>query len=367
MKTAAKFSVLAFLLAPAMSGEIQSADSKRGADIFRSHSCVECHSIQGKGGTIGPDLGKALGRGYHPAGFAALMWNHAPTMWSAMEKQGLKVTALSEQQAADLFAYFYSVRLFDMPSDASRGKQLLTSKHCVECHGNQASAAAGAPAVRDWQSVGRPLQLASAMWNHGASMRQAFAAKKIAWPVLTGQDLSDIALYARTLPGSRSKPAEFEARLEEGKQLFTAKGCAGCHNGKLSLEPRLTGKTVNDIGAAMWNHLPSMQPTAPNLTGHELEQVVTYLWAEQVRLSKGDANRGRKVFVAKNCVSCHEGASPSAPSLADRKGSFSSIVMISALWSHGPRMLEQVRSKGVPWPHFSQSEMSDLIAYLNTK
>jgi hypothetical protein len=41
--------------------------------------------------------------------------------------------------------------------------------------------------------------------------------------------------------------------------------------------------------------------------------------------------------------------------------------MVSALWRHGPAMLEQMRKDGVPWPRFEGSQMADLIAYLNSK
>ena len=41
--------------------------------------------------------------------------------------------------------------------------------------------------------------------------------------------------------------------------------------------------------------------------------------------------------------------------------------MVSALWRHGPRMLDQMKTKGLEWPRFDGAQMADLIAYLNTK
>ena len=41
--------------------------------------------------------------------------------------------------------------------------------------------------------------------------------------------------------------------------------------------------------------------------------------------------------------------------------------MISVLWRHGPRMLDQMKTKGIEWPRFDGTQMADLIAYLNVK
>ena len=67
-----------------------SADSARGRQLFETLSCVQCHSVNGKGGSIGPDLGRIVDRGFTPASLAATMWNHAPAMWAAMRQQGIR-------------------------------------------------------------------------------------------------------------------------------------------------------------------------------------------------------------------------------------------------------------------------------------
>ncbi len=41
--------------------------------------------------------------------------------------------------------------------------------------------------------------------------------------------------------------------------------------------------------------------------------------------------------------------------------------MVSVLWRHGPRMLDQMKTKGLAWPRFDGAQMADLIAYLNSK
>ena len=342
-------------------------DSQRGEELFRSESCVQCHSIKGKGGSSAPDLSRIVDRDFTPAVLASTMWNHAPTMWSAMQAKGVTKSTLSEQSAADLFAYFYSTRYFDKPGDAGRGKALFTSHHCDECHGIATSKAAGAKPVAEWQSLGHPIVLAQAMWNHAANMHEAFAQKKLRWQEFTSQELTDVLVYLRNLPETRNLPSGFSYLPEQGgRAVFQEKGCVKCHTGKLALENRLRNVTLTDIAVDMWNHAPRMKPAPPTLDQDEMRKVVSYLWVRQFFRGGGNSARGKRVFAQKNCAACHENASSSAPSLAAKKGSYSTISMVSALWDHGPRMREQMLAKNLPWPQFSSAQMADLIAYLNT-
>ena len=48
-------------------------------------------------------------------------------------------------------------------------------------------------------------------------------------------------------------------------------------------------------------------------------------------------------------------------------GNFSAVSMISSLWRHGPRMLNMMQQKHVPWPRIDGTQMADLIAFLNTR
>src|SRR5256884_5280519 len=126
---------MALITAAAEGATFPSADSLRGARVFTDQSCIQCHSINGEGGKIAPDLGKRIDRNYTPALLASVMWNHAPSMWSAMRERGVPVASLNDQDAGDLFAYFYAARFFDRPGDAARGKRLFAVKHCADCHG----------------------------------------------------------------------------------------------------------------------------------------------------------------------------------------------------------------------------------------
>ncbi|HZT28409.1 MAG TPA: cytochrome c [Bryobacteraceae bacterium] len=354
------------LILGAHAAEEVAGDSQRGRELFRSESCVQCHSINGQGGKVAPDLGRRVDRDFTPAVLASTMWNHAPTMWSAMRSQGVEKRQLSEQAAADLFAYFYSTRFFDKPGDAGRGKQLFSAHHCAECHGIATPKESGAKPVAQWTALGHPIILVQAMWNHAANMRAAFAQKKIPWQQLTSQELTDILVYLRNLPETRNLPAGFEyPPAQGGDALFQSKGCIKCHVGRLALENRLRDLTLTDIAVDMWNHAPRMKPAPPALEQDEMRKIVSYLWVRQFFRGGGSATRGKRVFTEKNCATCHNNPSSGAPNLAAKKGSFSTISMVAALWDHGPGMLAQMQAKNLPWPQFDARQMSDLIAYLN--
>jgi cytochrome c2 len=327
------------------------ADSVRGARLFETLACIQCHSINGTGGPqqekIGPDLGRRSAREFTPASLAATMWNHAPAMWATMQVRDVRAGDLNEQAAADLFAYFYSARFFDKPGDAARGKQLLASKRCAECHSGDRS-------PEHWQSVGSPIELAAAMWNHGPL--------KLKRSELTAQDLADILVYVR---GGRALEARIEITAgSNGQALFQSKGCAECHTGKLDLPPRLRGKTLTEIAADMWNHQPRMASAPPHLDPAEMRELLSYLWAAQFFAGSGSAAAGQRVFAAKHCTVCHDNGP--GPKLPPAGRAFSGASMVSALWSHGPNMLEQMKSKNIAWPRFEGAQMADLIAFLNS-
>jgi cytochrome c2 len=174
-------------------------------------------------------------------------------------------------------------------------------------------------------------------------------------------------VYLQNLPETRGITHDFKlAASEQGATLFQSKGCADCHKGSLALEARLRNQTLTDIAVDMWNHQPKMKNPPPALSEEEMRQILAYLWANQYFRGVGNATHGKTVFAAKGCATCHNDPSSGAPKLAKGKDAYSAITMVSALWDHGPRMLDLMSQKKIPWPRFTAREMSDLIAYLNS-
>ena len=56
-------------------------------------------------------------------------------MWEAMQTKGIGARLLSEQEVADLFAYFFAARYFERAGDSGRGRRVFQSKQCGQCHG----------------------------------------------------------------------------------------------------------------------------------------------------------------------------------------------------------------------------------------
>ncbi len=343
-------------------------DSKRGEQLFVNQRCVQCHSVNGKGGKMGMDLSARVDRGFTPALLSSAMWNHAPVMWAAMEGAGIEKPVLSTGDAADLFAYLYSTRFFDKPGDAARGKRAFADRHCADCHGIMESRAEGAPPIVKWESLGQPMVMVQQMWDHSSSMRAAFARKKIPWQELTAPELSDMLAYLQNLPQTRGMETRFSFTSGDGgQQIFESKGCVKCHVGKLALEDRLHSLTLTEIAVDMWNHAPRMIQPVPQLSQDEMRQLLSYLWMRQFVYAKGDAARGKTVFAAKLCAYCHNGGEHGAPQLPGQGRGYSEITIVSALWKHGPQMFTRMKQAQVSWPRFNNAQqMSDLVAYLNT-
>jgi mono/diheme cytochrome c family protein len=360
--------LLALVSAMAAFGQVVTADSSRGAALFESLHCVQCHSVSGKGGHTGSDLGRLAARNFTPASLAATLWNHAPTMWAAMRASEIHAGDLDEQGAADLFAFFYSARFFEVPGDAARGK-LVMDRSCGRCHGLSSSKKPGIPAAIEWKNVDTPFELVASMWNHLPKMQAEAAASRTPLPQLRAQDLVDLLVYVRHVPGFAAEPVFQTSAGTNGESLFTSKGCARCHKSGSELSARIKGNTLTEIAAALWNHGPAMRAAGASATHFEpdeMRDLLSYLWARRFFENSGNAARGAKIFASKGCAGCHLHPAAGTPEIVRGARSFSASAMVSALWRHGPVMFEAMKKQGKPWPQFTGIDMADLITYMNT-
>lgn len=342
------------------------ADAERGAQVLQRENCLHCHALRGEGGNLAPDLSRRTAHGYTPATLASMMWNHAPAMWAEISAQKLPLPQLSPADAEDLFAYLYSMRYFERPGDAGRGKQLFLERHCAECHSlDDSGKGPGAP-VSKWKSLSDPMALVQQMWNHSSAMKSELAQRKKVWVALTGPELNDLTVYLQNFPVGRKAPPQFTLPpASEGKALFDA-SCAQCHKASLSLDRRLNGMTLTDVAASMWNHVPRML-AVPVIEEGDMARIVAYVWQSQYLGPSGNVGRGRKTFEEKKCASCHDPGGVAAGKFVRGERVLTPLSMISALWSHGPQMEAEMKSRGIAWPRLAPDDVSNLVSYLNTR
>jgi mono/diheme cytochrome c family protein len=191
--------LIAYIVASASDGtgdtaQVVPGTPEHGEQLFAEKKCVTCHAVAGRGGRIGPDLGRP---GHHMSltEFAGRMWNHSATMATRMKERGLDVPTLSGQDVADLLAYLFVSRYFESAGQAQRGRQVMADKGCLGCHAVSGKGGSGGGDFARSTVVGSPSALVAAMWNHASLMETEAARRNVAWPTLTGTDLRDIASY----------------------------------------------------------------------------------------------------------------------------------------------------------------------------
>ena len=358
-------------------------DASRGREVLRERGCVVCHPVTAGESGLAPNLNQLASRGLNPASFTALLWNHAPRMWAEMAKRNMRIPQPSEQEVADLFAYFYSLRYFEPPGDAGRGKSVFEQKRCVECHplDERTSPVAGARPVSEWPSIADPLIRLEAIWNHAAQMSQEMERRGIRWPRFRPQEMADLWVFLRTRPNQMAGVARGSfGDVGEGKRIFALHRCNQCHTLGERTPRKIDLKTVAEekrnlaaFGAAMWNHQPRLAERAVlegagvrPFEASEMAHLVAYLREEQLFWPLGDPDQGAKVFRGKSCVSCHAEGSTTAPHLRGSLTPYAPERVAAALWLHGPAMLRRMEEQGIRWPRLTGDQLADLIAYVNT-
>jgi hypothetical protein len=214
-----------------------------------------------------------------------------------------------------------------------------------------------------WHSLRDPIGFAQDMWNRQAGMSPAFERKGVYHQRLTSAEMNDLLTYLDNLLGIRSKEPQFHlADSETGRIQFHRMECDGCHRGKLSLEERAERISMADIQAAMWNHALTRLKTRPAVTYDEMSSLVGYLWSLE---PGGDARHGERAFAKRKCADCHADSGKGALTLSERD--LSPVLLITALWSHGPAMQAEMSRKNLTWPRVGRSELADMAAYLRTR
>lgn len=365
-------------------------DARKGWQVFSEKGCAKCHGIgEKRTDTQAPDLTNTPFAHLSSAGLAAAMWNHAPAMWEVMSTKSYNFKKIDTGEMKDLFSFLYFMRYLDEPGDPARGKEVLQKKGCARCHSIGGDKGRIGPDLALWKEYKNPLAWVQLMWNHAIKMKKAMERGSTReWPKLESHDIADIIAYVGSLGG---RPVRAKALLApgdpvEGRRTFTDRGCKQCHptegTGK-SIGPNLgvarsdLPPTVGQLASLMWNHFPVMfnemqkeKIKMPLLSTKDIADITAYLFSIRYFDPPGDRQAGKDSFYAKKCNVCHaiqvdSREKSEGPNLAAIKDSLSPITLASALWNHGPKMVEKMREKNIQWYKISDKELINLMAYLN--
>ncbi|MBI3934876.1 MAG: c-type cytochrome [Acidobacteria bacterium] len=177
----------------------------RGEVLFRTKQCVACHSIGGRGGDIGPDLGRAeLPRRYGE--IAVVMWNHAPQMNRLATTSAVPYPNFEPQELADVLAYLNSLPATPQ-GNAAAGARVFEAEGCTACHATRAAETSAGPNLTRLERSLTPESIGATMWNHGPKMLQRMEQSSIPWPLFSSQELADTLAYLESIQLPDRAPA----------------------------------------------------------------------------------------------------------------------------------------------------------------
>jgi Ni/Fe-hydrogenase subunit HybB-like protein/cytochrome c2 len=242
----------------------QPGNPATGKAIFASKGCARCHGSNAWD-KPGPDLARYRGR-FSAIFVAQAMWNHGGEMATVMRGQGVPWPKFAGREIGDLIAYLQAgyegttaERVYFEPGSPRRGRELFSTKRCIECHAIAGVGGRGGPDLaRGGELVGSTSAIAGLMWNHSQGMTAEFARRGLARVTFSGQEMADILAYLYFV-----NYASVRGAPDRGGILFVKK-CSSCHSigGGKRVGPDLGAAPALDqpiaIMAAMWDHAPTM-------------------------------------------------------------------------------------------------------------
>ncbi len=356
----------------------------KGRFIFEQKGCINCHSIEGDGGDIGPDLGYKKFYG-SLLQLASIMWNHSPEMLRRMRELDLPYPEFSRTEMVELIAFLYYLRYLDEPGDLYRGKIVLQDKGCLTCHSIGGKGGKGAPAFDKLSRYVSPLYLAQTLWNHSPEMQKKLKKMGLGRPKFEKGEIVDLSVYIRSASNVAERKQVYMSpgNPNQGRKILEEKGCLYCHtlnSAEYSIGPNFAemewSYSVTEIAGLMWNHGSEMSELMeeheiiwPMFKGREMADLISYLYFLGFKDKPGNPKTGKKLFTEKNCVQCHGAGGKGgeyAPDLSEAKALSSATDLAQVMWNHAPVMEEKIAAKIIHWPDFAENEMTDLYSYLRT-
>lgn len=177
-----------------------------GEALFDMKGCSSCHTVQGRGGDMGPDLTRMV-KWASPLLGAAAMWNHVPLMKKMQKKHKYAWPQFQKEEVGDIFTYLHSLNhgggdVFAFRGEAASGRATFMGVGCVKCHGEPFTGGLVGP---DLGVKAATIQTESAfathMLRHAPHMLPIAKRLHIPWPELTGSEMAHIFAYLKSLKG----------------------------------------------------------------------------------------------------------------------------------------------------------------------
>jgi cytochrome c2 len=340
-------------------------DPLQGQKLFGEKLCSRCHSIQGVGGSTGPDLGEI-----HLGSFmdiASKIWNHLPRMNEAFRQEKLRRPSLEPEEVRALVTFIYFLNYLDRSGNAEVGEKLFHEKNCIRCHSVGGKGGDVGPSLDVYQGRYAASFITAALWDNGPKMMETMHEQGVRRPVFQERDVIDILAFIRV------KGLYDEANLNNMRPGDSVHGDGGEVGPDLAERP-LKG-SVSFILSEMWNHGATMWPTMgrmripfPRFTPKEMSDLMAYLYFIEFKAKAGSAAQGKAVFSAKRCAVCHWPSSPGAYTIGpdlSKAGLDDAFSILAAMWNHSPAIEARMKKGGIRWPLLDTDEMRNLVAYIS--
>lgn len=345
-----------------------------GRIVFEKNKCINCHSINGIGGKIGPDINSEnfLTGDYE---LITVMWNHSPKMLKMIDQMNTNLQAMSSEDFRKLRYFISFLGYISKEGNINQGRELFVNMSCEKCH------SVGKPVKGkiDLNKTGydaSPINLAQTMWNHAADMHKKQKALNIKISVFKGNEFANLAAYLESISGKKNRNLMYPGNPVLGEKIFNIKNCADCHlkeNIGVPFNKINLHKSVNEIAGMMWNHSGLMESAMgehkiawPLFKGSEMGNLIAYLYYYNDEEVRGSVDEGRKMLGDKGCLGCHyNGNKYKTLSASDIKPFDNIDEFSSKLWSHIPVIGKEYYSTGKALPRLSVEDVKSMYLYFN--
>jgi len=190
--------VTAFGSAVQVAGEMP-GHTDRGRAVFEQSGCVRCHVPHAEGQGMGPPL-EEIRRPQGAFQLAGRLWNHAPGMFTAFEKEGLRWPEMSREQMTELMTYLQADPARDPAPELLQGQIVLVRKGCLKCHRlRNEGGSVGIDLTRYHGGYQSPMIWATTIWNHAPRMAGHAARLGVLYPRFAGDEMANLVAFLRSL------------------------------------------------------------------------------------------------------------------------------------------------------------------------